>query len=451
MPPPYKPVPRFREPLLVGSWSAFKDDRMGLLMRVARECGEFGEFRVGPVPLYLVNSPKMLHVVLSEKAAFFSPESFAKNFTPVLGRTALPAIHGERHRKIRRIMAPAFTPKRLNGYCEQMATLTDEAQRTLVEGADVDMIAVTHRLTRDMIAKAVFLMDINEEDSFFDALRTVAEFIAESTANPLRLPLSVPTPKNKLVRDAIAFMRGRAQSLIALGRERGDKGDVLSMLLLSKDEDGVGLTSEELLDQALTLYLAGHETTSNALSWLWLSLARFPEIQARLHAELDSVLGGRLPTHGDLPRLPYTLQVIKESMRLFPPANLFGREPTEDIEVEGYGLRKGQVLLISPYVIHRHPEYFPDPERFDPERFTLENEKKLPRGVYIPFSSGPHVCIGQHFALMEMQLTVAHMCQNVSFSLVSDQPVRPLTASTLAPSPFLLKVNRRRAAMALAS
>ncbi|MET0401848.1 MAG: cytochrome P450, partial [Cystobacter sp.] len=426
-------------------------DRIGLFLKVAQECGEVGSFRLGPLPILLINSPKMLNSILVEQSAIFSSEPFAKSFTPVLGRTALPATHGEQHRKIRRIMAPAFQPRRLAAYCDQMVALSDEAQREVPDNAEVDMIGVTSRLTRDILAHCLFRMDFREEESFFSALRTVAQFVAENTADPLQLPLSVPTSRNRRVNEAIALMRNRAHRLIETCRERGDKGDVLSMMLLARDEDGTALTEEELLDQALTLYLAGQETSANGLSWLWLVLARNPEVQARLHAELDEVLQGRLPTQADLPRLPYALQVLKESMRVLPPIHLFARTPLQDAEVDGYLFRKGQFIIISPYTLHRHPEYFPDPERVDPERFSPQNEKKLPRGAYMPFGFGPHVCIGQHFAMLEMQLVMIRLCQNLSFSLMSDRPVRPLNASTLAPEPFTLKVHRRKAPLALAS
>lgn len=449
--PHEKRIPRIKGSLLFGNWSEFQKDRLGLLLRVARECGELGEFRMGPLSLFLANSPKILHELLVEKAGKLTPEPFAKSFYPVTGRTALPGIDGEYHRRLRRIMAPAFQHKRLVAYAEQMVSLADEYQHGLGDGAEVDIVQLMHHLSRDIIAECIFRMDFKEEERFFQSVRIAAEYIGAGAANPLRPPLSVPTASNLRTRAAVAYIRQRIQELLAAGRQRGDKGDVLSMLLLAKDEDGTGLTEEELRDQTLILYLAGHETVANALAWTGLMLAQHPEVQARVHAEVDAVLGGRPPTYADLAQLPYVLQVIKETMRLYPPGHIFGRAPVEDMEIGGYRMRKGQFIMISPYVIHRHPELFPEPERFEPERFMPELEKKLPRSAYIPFGNGPHVCIGQHFALMEMQLVVAHLCQNVALSLVPDQHVRALPLATLSPSPFLLKVRRRKAAIALAS
>jgi cytochrome P450 len=446
-----KRIPRFRESRLLGSWSDFKHDRLGLLLRVARECGEFGEFRVGPQSLFLANSPAILQELLVEKAARLTPEPFAKSFYPITGRTALPGIDGEYHRRLRRIMAPAFQHKRLVGYSDWIVARTDEYQRGLRDGAELDMVQLMHHLTRDIIAECIFRMDFKEEARFFESVRIAAEFIADGAANPLKLPLSVPTPGNLRTRKAVEYLRQRTMELLATGRQRGDVGDVLSMLLLAKDEDGTGLTEEELRDQTLILYLAGHETSANALSWAWLMLAQHPEVQARVHAEVDAVLGGRPPTYADLARMPYSLQVLKETLRLYPPGHIFGRAPVEDMEIGGYWMRKGQFIMISPYVIHRHPELFPDPGRFEPERFTPEQEKKLPRSAYIPFGDGPHVCIGMHFAMLEMQLVLTHMCQHLMLSPVSNQDVRALPLATLSPSPFLLKVSRRKVSMALAS
>ncbi len=449
--PQGKRIRQYKDSWLLGSWSAFQKDRLGLLLRVARECGELGEFRVGPQALFLVNSPALLQEILVDKASKFTPEPFARSFYPVTGRTAVVGVDGEYHRRLRRIMAPAFQHKRLVSYSEQMVAIAEEYQRDLQDGAEVDVIRLMHHLTRDIIAQCVFRMDFKEEERFFASVRTAAEYIGAGAANPLRFPLSVPTPGNLRTRAAVAHIRERTVQLLEQGRRRGDMGDILSMLLLAKDEDGSCLTEEELRDQTLLLYLAGHETSSNTLSWVFLVLAQHPEVQARLHAEVDAVLGGRPPTYADLARMPYVVQVLKETMRLYPGGHLFGRAPVEDIEVGGYPLRKGQYLMISPYVIHRHPELFPEPERFDPERFTPEQEKKLPRGAYIPFGNGPHICIGMHFAMLEMQLVVAHMLQHLSLALVPNQHVRPLPLATLSPSPFQLKVSRRKASMALAS
>ncbi|AKJ02534.1 cytochrome P450 [Archangium gephyra] len=447
----FKSVPRIKESALLGSWSEFKSDRLGLVLRVMRECGELGEFHVGPVSMYFPTGPKLLHQILVEQADKFTTEPFMANFYPVLGRTTLPGIDGAHHRRIRRIMAPAFQPKRMMAYAEHMVGFADEVQRGMVDGSEVEIVGVMQHLALKILAKSVFHLEFNEDKYFFDCIHVASEYVGVRVSNPVQLPLWVPTPRNRRDQAAIAHLRGRARSLLEEGRQRGDKGDVLSLLLTAKDEDGTGLSEAELLDQILTLYIAGHETTANALSFAFMLLGQHPESQAKLQAEVDSVLGGRAPTYEDAPKLTYTLQVIKESLRMFPPAVFFGRAPIEDLEIEGYRFRKGQFCLLSPYAIHRNPEFFPEPERFAPERFTPENEKKLPRNTYLPFGTGPHVCIGQYFALLEAQLVLAHICQNVNVSLVPNQQIRLMPLATLGPSPFRVKVTRRKTATALAS
>jgi cytochrome P450 len=448
---PLKSIPKVPAPWLLGSWTEFQTDRLGLLLRVARECGGIGQFRVGPMPFVLVNDVNLLAEMLIDRASEFNTSTFAKSFEPVLGVNALVGISGEQHRRIRKIMAPAFQLKRLMSYTGFMVECADKIQSSIQDGDEVDIVGLTHRLIRDVLVRSLFSIDMTESDTFFESVHTVAEYIGHRVANPLMLPLVVPTEYNKRVRGAISLLRGRARQLMVDGQQRGDKGDVLSMLILSKDENGQGMSEDELVDQILTLYMAGLETTANGLSFLWMNLATNPEVQARLHAEVDSVLGGRAPVYQDLAKLPFTLQVVKESFRLYPPAFMYGRSPNEDMELGGYPIPKGRFILISPYVLHRNPEYFPEPERFVPERFAPESEKKLPRCAYIPFGTGPRVCVGQHFAMMETHMMLAHMCQFLSVSLPSNQHVRSLPLATLTPSPFRIKVTRRKQAVALAS
>jgi len=203
-------------------------------------------------------------------------------------------------------------------------------------------------------------------------------------------------------------------------RRRGmtERSDFLSILLHAKDEDGRAMSDQQLMDECLTLFSAGHETTAAALSWVWYFLCQHPDTYQKVQQEVDHVLQGRTPTYDDLVRLPYCLQVFKETMRLYPPAAGIVREALHTIEIDGYQVPRGCNVLLSPYTLHRKPEYFPDPETFDPDRFTPEREKQLPRYAYLPFGAGPRICLGMHFALMEDQLLLATLAQRVHFSLV---------------------------------
>ncbi|HEX2094505.1 MAG TPA: cytochrome P450 [Longimicrobiaceae bacterium] len=235
------------------------------------------------------------------------------------------------------------------------------------------------------------------------------------------------------MRRARARLDATIYRIIGERRSGEDRGDLLSMLLLAQDEegDGGGMTDLQLRDEALTLFLAGHETTANALSWTWHLLSGNPEVEAALHAELDRVLGGRLPTVDDLLVLPYTRAVLAESMRLFPPAYVVGREPVEDQEIGGYRVPRGSIVLMSPWVIQRDPRWWPDPLRFDPGRWTPEREEELPRFTYFPFGGGPRKCIGEGFAWTEMVLLLAVLAQRWRVRVLPGHPVVPEPMITL--------------------
>ncbi|MCA9924007.1 MAG: cytochrome P450, partial [Anaerolineales bacterium] len=228
-----------------------------------------------------------------------------------------------------------------------------------------------------------------------------------------------------------------------------DTGDLLSMLMLSVDEAGEFMDDKQLRDEVATLFAAGHETTSNALSWTWYLLAQHPHIEARLHEELDSVLAGRQPTLADLPNLPYSLQIIKEAIRLYPPAwVLNGRLALEDVQLGGYTVPKGSTVFVSPYVMHHLPQYFAEPEQFKPERFTPEFEKSLPKFAYMPFGGGARICIGNAFAMMEAQLILATIAQQVRLQIAQTQPVHYKPQITLtAENGIRMRVMERETAV----
>jgi cytochrome P450 len=227
-----------------------------------------------------------------------------------------------------------------------------------------------------------------------------------------------------------------------------DKGDLLSLLLQARDEDdGSHMSDQQLRDEALTLFLAGHETTALTLAWTWFLLAQHPEAQARLAAEVDDVLHGRPPEVADLPRLHYTEMVVQESMRLYPPAYTIGREALADCDLGGYRFPRGITVLMSQWVVHRLPRYYGEPERFWPERWDTDQVKQLPKYAYFPFGGGPRVCIGNTFALMEAVLVLATIAQQYCFTLVPGQPIVPVPTFTLRPKPGIPAVLAQRHAL----
>jgi cytochrome P450 len=278
----------------------------------------------------------------------------------------------------------------------------------------------------EIVAKSLFDADFSGQGrQIGEAIDTLQHIAGQDFRIQNIIPDWLPLRRNRRRAAAGDALDRLIRQVISERRASGeDKGDLLSMLLLSEDETGARMTDQEARDEAVTLFAAGHETTSNAMSWTWYLLSQHPEIEARLQAEVDSVLGDRKYNFQDLPNLRYTAMIVKESLRLYPPAwVLNAREALADIEIDGYTIPKGGSIFVAPYAVHRNPVYFADPLRFDPERFSPENEKRIPRYAYFPFGGGPHVCIGNSFALMEAQLILATMAQRVSLSLLPDQTI----------------------------
>ncbi len=299
-----------------------------------------------------------------------------------------------------------------------------------------------------IIGKVLFDADVfTETDALGAAVSVAIEHIDYVFSHLIAVPLSWPLPRHRRTRQALSFLRARIQEMIDERRQGSvERDDFLSILLRTRDEDGCPMSDTQIRDEALTLFGAGHETTATALTWAWYLLATRPDIYAQVRHEVDSVLRGRSPEYGDLPHLPYTLQVLKEAMRLFPPAYVLSRVALHDVAMEPYPVRRHETVVMSPYTIHRRPDYFADPTRFDPERFTPENEAKLSRYAYMPFGAGPRVCIGSHFALMEGHLLLAAIAQRATFELVPGQRIVPNPMVTLRPQGGIQMVVRRRAA-----
>ena len=292
-------------------------------------------------------------------------------------------------------------------------------------------------LTMSIIGKALFDADVfTETDELGAAMTVTTEYVSHTLSTLLPPPYNWPTPRNQRTHKAAQVLRTRIQRFIDERRNSPvERNDFLSILLQARDEDGEPMSNEQVMAECLTLFGAGHETTATALSWTWYLLCQHPERYQKVQQEVDSVLQGRTPTYADLARLPYCLQVFKEALRLYPPAYAFSRRALRDVEIDGYQVPKGSVVLLAPYTLHRREEYFPEPEQFDPERFTPEREKQLPRYAFMPFGAGPRICIGLYFAMMEGHLLLATIAQRASFSLVPGQTIEPDPVHHLALRP----------------
>jgi cytochrome P450 len=442
-------VPHLDDNPIFGSLLRYREDRFGFLKSLA-DRGEIVRARMGAFPLYIVTSAEIAHEALVEKDADFVKGVGLSLFArPLLGNGLLSS-EGDFHRRQRKLMAPAFVQKRIAAYATEISVRTEAAQRDWADGARLDVAEAMMHLTLEIVGKTLFDAEFGSDAAEIgEALTKAMEHIIGSLGSLVPIPPTWPTPRNRRNDATIARLDQIVYRVIREHREdRRDRGDFLSMLLLAQDEDdGSVMTDKQVRDEAMTIVLAGHETTANALAWTFYLLAQHPAARARLEHEVDAVLGGRSPTLADLPKLPYALQVFKEAMRLYPPAYVFARRPVRDVTLGGYAVAKGQMVVFNVAGMHRMARHYPEPNRFDPERFTPAAEKALPRQAYMPFGAGSRVCIGNHFALMEGQLVLAALAQRLRFDpLPGARSVDTESLVTVRPRGGLpMRVHRRAA------
>ncbi|MCL4266292.1 MAG: cytochrome P450 [Anaerolineae bacterium] len=431
---------------VVGSLRDFGANPPGFLQQLAQTYGSMVYFRLAHLHTYLLADSDYVREVLVTQADKFEKAALDRQILGKFLGNGLLTSEGAFHARQRRLAQPAFHMKRIRTYAEVMVGYTDHLLAEWQDGQTRDVADDMMRLTMQIVSKTLFDADAvtEAEDTAVSVGRAIHDLQAVSNGDYRRgfvLPNWLPTAGNRKRKRAIAHYSQTIERIIgerratAVNGQIQDNGDLLSMLMLSQDEDGGFMNDRQLRDEVATLFAAGHETTSNALSWTWYLLSQNPAAEAKLHTELDAVLNGRTPTLDDLPHLPYTLQVIKEAMRLYPPAWILnGRAPLTEVEIGGYTIPKGSMIFIAPYVMHRLPHYFPNPDQFLPERWTPEMEKGLPKYAYIPFGGGPRVCIGNSFAMMEAQLILATMAQRYRLRLVAGTTVQPEALITMSPA-----------------
>jgi cytochrome P450 len=430
-------VPRVKGSLIFGNLFDFQRDRIGLQHRVARDVGDMAELRIGFIPVLMASSPALGHEMLVEKNdAFIKSAGLSVFAKPLLGDGLLTSEHGE-HKKQRKMMAPLFAHKRIASYAGVMAERAEKMAHELAKkNRDVDVVDAMMRVTLEIVGKTLFDAELGgDADEIGDALTDAMTQMMHAMVRLIPLPPSVPTPGNLRMRDAVRRLDDVVYRLIRDRRASGvDRGDLLGMLLATKHEDDQSpLTDLEIRDQSMTLMLAGHETTANALSWTIYHLAKNPEARARVEQEIDAAVGMRRVTTDDLKNLPLTLQAIKEAMRLHPPAYVIGRQATRDVTLGGVKVPEGRVVLLNIAGIHRRADIFENPNAFDLDRLSVEREKKLPQLAYMPFGAGPRVCIGNHFALMESHVMLATVMQHVRIDLTSAREIDGEPLVTLRP------------------
>ena len=425
------PGPRSRIPFRY--LRTLQRDPIPFFQKLAEEYGDASQFHVGPQQIFFFNHPDLIRELLVTQHRSFHKSRVLQRSKIIFGEGLLTSEE-EVHRRQRRLVQPAFHRERIGRYAEVM--IERAARLGWGDGEVLDVHQEMMRLTLSVVAKTLFDAEVDQEADEIGAALTSLVDLFPTLMNPIaNLLRKLPLPQTMRFRRSLERLDKTVYSIIDERRKSGeDRGDLLSMLLMAVDEEGDGgrMTDQQLRDEAMTLFLAGHETTANALAWTWYLLSLNPEAANAMHRELDAVLGDRLPTPADYARLPYTEMVVAESMRMFPPAWAVSRLAIEDAMIGEWLVPRGAVVVAAQAVTHRDPRWFPDPDRFDPLRFTAEAKASRPRLAYLPFGAGPRICIGEGFAWMEAVLIVATIAQRWKLELVSHD-VTPQASITLRP------------------
>jgi cytochrome P450 len=422
---------------LGGNLPEFRRDRLEFFVRCARDFGDMVKLRFAHRRIYLASHPDLIEEVLVTQSRHFI-KHFAMRLNPMVLGKGLLTSEGDFWLRQRRLIQPVFARNRILSYGPAMVTATERMLAGWKPGEARDIHEEMMRVTLAIAAKTLFNTEVDSDaQSIAHAMAVMQNNFLERFNSLIPLPLWLPTPANLRAKRATRQLDDVLYRIIRERRaENVDKGDLLSLLLHARDEDdGSGMTDKQLRDEAMTLFLAGHETTALVLSWAWYLMAQHPEAEARLWAELDAVLTGRTPTVDDWPRLKYTEWIALESMRLYPPAYVVGREALVDCNIGGYQVPRGTTMLLPAWVVQRDARFFDEPDRFKPERWGEERMKSLPKFTYFPFGGGPRVCIGQQFAMMELVLILATIAQRFRFRLQPGATVTPVPTFTLRPSP----------------
>ena len=438
---PLPPGPKGRP--ISGNLPDYARDQLGFLTRCAREYGDVVRLRFFHVPIVLLNHPDHIEHVLVANNRNFIKDRAERSGLRFLGNGLLTS-EGEFWRRQRRLAQPAFHRERINAYGRTMVEDTRRMLGTWRGGEVRDLAGEMSRLTMGIVAKTLLgALSDSERETVAAAVAVLLDRFVGGVL--FKMPERIPTPANLRFRRAIRRLEGIIYGIIERRRRSGaDSGDLLSMLLAARDEEtGEGMSDKQLRDEVMTILLAGHETTALNLAWTFYLLAEYPQAEARLLAELKEALGERAPTVADLPNLPYAGAVVKESLRLYPPAWGFGREALSGCEIGGYRISAGTQLIVSQWVTHRDERFFEGADEFVPERWLGGSTDGLPRYAYFPFGGGPRLCIGRQFATLEAILLLATISR--AFQLrPAGGPVAPRPSLSLRPAGGMRMVLEER-------
>jgi cytochrome P450 len=432
---------------LFGSVFEPKGDAIRYLTKCSREYGDIVFFRFLGVPACYVNRPDYIESILVTQNNNFVKSKDYRAMRRVLGNGLLLS-EGEFWRRQRKLIQPAFHQARIAAYADNMVGHTQSMLASWSDGQTLDIHEAMMHLTLGIVAKTLFDADVSHEAEDVDAALTVlmGKFLRQA-GMALLLPSWVPLPTSWLLQRAVGRLDKVIYGIIERRRASGQmSGDLLSVFLQAHDDEGKGMTDRQLHDEIMTLFLAGHETTANVLSWTWFLLGQNPEVEKKLSEELGQVLGGRVPTPADLPRLIYTDMILRESMRLYPPVWVIGRRALAPFRLGEYELPADTNVLISQLILHKDSRYFPEPLAFDPDRWSANDPRAaaLPRFAYFPFGGGPRVCVGAGFAMMEAVLLLSTIAQQFQIRIAAGQKVSMQPTVTLRPRNGIPVTLKRR-------
>jgi cytochrome P450 len=422
---------------LVGVTLEVRRDPLGTMRRVAREYGDIVSLPIAFQDRILLSHPDYVEQLLVIQQGNFHKSELTKRVTEGLLGQGLLISEGEFWRRQRRLAQPAFHRSRIHEYAATMLESAQAQIRPWHDGEERDVASEMMSLTLDVAVRTLFGTTLPAEaQQVGRAMTFLMRYQLRRQRSPVRIPENWPTPENRRAERERGFVDSLVYRIIEDRKSQphaNHRNDLLSMLMAAMDEDGSQMTPKQLRDETMTLFLAGHETTAQMLSWTWYMLGENPSAERRLHEELSSVLGGRPPEVSDLGRLRYLQAVMNEVLRMYPPAYILGRTSITPCQIGGYDFPAGSTMLCSQWVMHRDPRYFADPDEFRPERWLDGLANRLPAGAYFPFGDGPRRCIGQGFALLEAAIVIGTLAQRFRLRLVPGHPVVPEPLVTLRP------------------
>ena len=434
---------------ILGMLPDLRADPVRTFLDAADRYGDVVHLKAGPYDGFLISDPADIKHVLQDNARNYHKSPLYDRLRDSLGNGLLTSEDAFWLRQ-RRLAQPAFHRQRLVTMADAMVACTEQAlerwDQIAASGEPIDLVEEMMALTQAIIVRTMFSTDLGATAEIVNRTWPIINRRIGETFWATKVETALPLPANVRFRRALGELETVVYRIIAERRRSGrDEADLLSMFLSARDEEtGAGMTDHQLRNEVMTMLLAGHETTSLALSWTYFLLSQHPRVEQEIADEVDRVIGGERASFAHLDRLTRTRQAIEESLRIYPPAWGVSRRALDDDEIGGYPLRKGSLVFVIPFVVHRRPKLWPDPDRFDPDRFTPEHEAARHRFAYIPFGGGPRGCIGNQFAMVEAQLIVAAVAQRYRVALLPDQHVRPEPLITLRPKPGIrAKLEKR--------